>query len=290
MREDDSVKKFWVLMCAIAVLATLAILVKQTDTTPKPGEPAPLPQPTPPVELPKPVPPPAPQPEPAFAVTTKCEGKLWPVEWNALVDQAVDDYGSSLLKGELGAEATSICPRYKDLDRTARKHFWEQMVATIACPESSFSPTSKYHESFGVWSLGLMQMSYEDYPGHKRCDLRAAEGSKATADHPADGNAYEPKANLRCAVAVLDTQIEKGKNLFQDGKAYYWSTLNLNKNSTPGDPRGKDKTKAIWKRYYGGVQSFCGALPASLVAEAPPSADIEAAEPRAQALAPEARQ
>lgn len=286
-------KKWWISILVIVGLAALAVYVKQSEDHPRPPAPIPPPdvQPAPP--KPTPTPAPAPQPEPSFAVTTKCSSKAWPAEWSGIVDKAIDDYGKVLLTGDIGAEGMAICPRYNELDKAARKKVWSQLVATIACPESGFNPKSQYHESFGIWSLGLMQMSYEDYPRHARCDLRKADGSKATAEKPADGNAFEPNANLRCAVAVLDTQISKGLGIFQDGKPYYWSVLNKSTKSTPQDPRGKDKTKAIWKRYYAGVQSLCGPLPQSLAAEVAPTSDIEAPEPRGPQVGvstPEARQ
>lgn len=165
-------------------------------------------------------------PEPStYAKGVTCDGIPWKPEWNDIVAGALDDYGSHLLDGSLAKDQlTALCPKYFTATGAQKKAVWALIIASISCPESSFNPADKYHESFGVWSLGLLQLSYEDYPGHARCELRSDGKAKATSSTPATGNAYDPKANIRCGIAILDDGFAKGHKLFQP-TAWYWSTL-----------------------------------------------------------------
>lgn len=174
---------------------------------------------------PTPIPPPV---EPTyFAQDVRYDGKLWDPQYDMYVAEALDDYGSHLMSGVMAQkDITALCPGYFKASTNQRKAFWALFVASVAGPESGYSNTSKYLEGGTHWSLGLLQLSYEDYPGHKRCELRLAPGSKPTALKPADGNAYDPKINIRCGISIWDDQLVKGRGLFTPkGQGAYWSVL-----------------------------------------------------------------
>lgn len=233
------------------------ILMTGCVTVPQPGpkpEPTPAPSPVPP-PVPTP-PPPAPTPppvavQPPYAKNVIGEGrnpKLWKAEWNDFVAGALDDYGPDLMAGvNAKADIQTLCQDYFTLTEAQKKAVWALFVASVAYPESGYDPASAYMESFGVFSDGLLQVSYSDYPRHPKCELRRQPG---TTEAQNLGNAFDPKVNIRCGVAIMNTQVRTDKGLFQNGKSYYWSTLNK-------ALKGYPKVMQLWNRYRSQL-AFCG--------------------------------
>lgn len=216
-------------LIALIVAATLALIVMSRGHQEAPQPPAPSqPVPSAPSPAPLPSPPPAPPSDkPKYALGVRYDTHLWPVEWNDYVAEGLDAYGAHLMAGvSAQADIAKLCPGYFKATMAQKKAFWALFVASVAGPESGYSATSKFLEHGTLWSLGPLQLSYEDYPGHSRCELRKLPGSVPTAAKPADGNAYDPRINIRCGVSILDDQVVKGRGLFTPkGAGAYWSVL-----------------------------------------------------------------
>lgn len=220
-----------------SLIAVLSACVSTTG--PVPIAPSPTPAPAAPAEI------------PAFAKSVFYQGHAWDPKYDLYTSEALDDYGAHLLAGDLAKpDLVSLCPGYFRASIPQRKAVWALLVASIAGPESDYSLTSKMRESAGEWSLGLLQLSYEDYSGHKRCELRRAPGSVASATKPADGNAYDARINIRCGISILDDQVAAGAGIFvAPGHGAYWSTLYPPAN----------KVMVTWNKYSPQL-SFCGVV------------------------------
>lgn len=147
---------------------------------------------------------------PLYAKAVSCDGKPWPQDWNLIIGDALDKYGQHLLP----AQISLLCHGYSKASTEQRKAFWALFFAAVACRESGFDTKQVYHEPppLSVDSIGLLQLSYGDERGHRRCLI-----NKATQ------NITDPKINLACGVAILDDQLADGKGVFN--QASYWSTL-----------------------------------------------------------------
>lgn len=210
-----------------------------SPSTPAPsGPPAPSPVPAPP------------KPVTHFAEGVKCDTRLWLPEWNDIVAQALDDNGQALLLGDAAAaDIAALCPLYRLTLKEERKAFWALFLAAVACPESGFKLDSKMYEAFGTWSEGLLQLSYGDERGHKRCEIKKTGGDEHSRSNPATGNIQDARVNLRCGVAILDDQVAKRRMLFvPKGSGAYWSVL-----YPPAD-----KVMKTWTAYSGQL-AFCRA-------------------------------
>lgn len=291
-------KKIFSAFVLVALLGAIGFVTWTQHVPDKPApepipapEPLPTPEPQPdiqpappppPVQQPTPVPSPPAASKPPFVKGLACDIHKWLPEWDDIVAQAVDDYGPDLLDGtKVKDEIVGMCPGYFTASSPERHAFWALFVASVAKPESCYKPDDAYMESFGVYSDGLLQVSYSDYPRHPNCELRRKPG---TTEAQNLGNAFDPRPNLRCGVAILNTQVRTGKGLTQNGKSYYWSTLNKRFG-------GYVKVMAQFNKYVPQL-AFCG-KPKML---APMVAEIESIESMAalkkathSAMVPEAR-
>lgn len=101
----------------------------------------------------------------------------------------------------------------------------------IVNAESGFKKSSRYLESFGVYSIGLMQLSVSD-------EKRYFCGFKTEAD------VINPIRNLYCGVKVFNTLENKypNENFYEYGGRYF-STLRWNKFA-----KWEGKTQSGWER------------------------------------------
>jgi hypothetical protein len=100
-----------------------------------------------------------------------------------------------------------------------RIQFYTMLISSMARRESGFNPKEVYHESFGVDSIGLLQMSVSDNRTGG-CDFKTAS------------DVMDPEKNIRCAVAVLNKWVEHDGVLSEGdssanakGAARYWSVM-----------------------------------------------------------------
>ena len=64
-----------------------------------------------------------------------------------------------------------------------------RVFVEMAYWESKFDPAEAYHETFGLWSRGLFQLSYVD-------------GGRYGCDFTDEISVHDPKANIQCAVRI----------------------------------------------------------------------------------------
>lgn len=87
----------------------------------------------------------------------------------------------------------------------------------IVNAESGFKKSSRYLESFGVYSIGLMQLSVSD-------EKRYPCGFKTEV------NVLNPIQNLYCSVIIMNTLEKKYPDIsFYEAQGKYWSTLRWDK-------------------------------------------------------------
>lgn len=229
-------KQILMLSIAIAAILGLRTMLRPYDETKAPAVIIGTSQPSP--SLPLPLPPTA--PVRYFAKDVKCDSRVWEQDWNDDIAGALDEFGDRLMSGAYAtADVKKLCPSYFGLPDAQRKAFWALVIASVSCPESGYNPKEVYKEPppLNVESIGLMQLSYEDVQGHKRCEL---DKSKL--------NAYDPKINLRCAVVILDDEMKRLNALFSPYS--YWSTLQTDQ------PTKLAKTMAQFNKYKSQL-GFC---------------------------------
>jgi hypothetical protein len=213
----------------ICLALVLTACVMKGDPSTEPVEPTPAPKPQP---GPEPIPPPSHE-VPPYATGMTCGNRTWNPLWNDVIGEALDEFGQRLI----AAEISLLCPGYMTSSVPQKKAFWTLFVASVACPESGYNPDSHHDEPppLGYPSRGLLQLSYEDWPGHPRCELRREKA-----------NAYDPKTNLRCGVAILDDEMGRLGTIFHNKS--YWAVLRPN--------RKAHLTKAHYAKYKDKL-TFC---------------------------------
>jgi hypothetical protein len=131
------------------------------------------------------------------------------IAWTQAVQAVVR---RDLAKFEQARDLASFCPGYAQANKAQRETCWIRLVSAVTQLESDFNPASMYFESFGVWSVGLMQLSPGECP-----------------NAPTIATLKDPVQNLLCGTAKMATLIAKyGYVTTPDGvhgAAAYWSTL-----------------------------------------------------------------
>lgn len=160
----------------------------------------------------------APTPAPTQTPTTSAPSLGGPAAWSALSNtltwtQAVYSVVvRDLAKFEKAKDTEVFCPGYAQATQSQRETCWVRLVSGVTQLESDFDPLSMYFESFGVWSVGLMQLSAGECP-----------------NAPTIENLKDPIQNLLCGTAKMATLIAQyGYITTPDGRhgaAAYWSTL-----------------------------------------------------------------
>lgn len=145
------------------------------------------------------------------------EGPRWTELTRAAIDELAPD-----LPTVVPADIAAYCPRYAELDRSARRTFWIALLAALARHESSLDPDTDYKEDFTdstgrpVVSRGLLQLSRESANGY---GCKIADGRRL----------HDPAINLSCGVRILARWIDRDRVIADHvdgrwrGAARYWS-------------------------------------------------------------------
>lgn len=136
-------------------------------------------------------------------------------EWQ--YDKIIINNVSTQLLAAHPKDATLLCSKFASQNSTERKQFYADLFRSIAKYESGFNPRTRYLEKWGVYSEGLLQLSYGDETRHKPC---AIDKSK--------NNIFDPEVNLTCGLTIMHNQFRKLGLIFPE-KAYYWSVLTKRK-------------------------------------------------------------
>jgi hypothetical protein len=169
------------------------------------------------------------------------------VDFSQYAAFVIDHEGANLLNGmSQMTDSYAMCPKYRSLSREQKINFWVVFVSEVTRYESGFSPVSRYFESTfnyidsvtgeGVYSEGLLQLSYQDGKSYK-------EECGAVFDWKTDKNLsrtdprktiLNPLRNLYCGIRIMDRIVKKKKMILFDS-GHYWAVLK------PGGAYGKVK-------------------------------------------------
>ncbi|HEY3837910.1 MAG TPA: transglycosylase SLT domain-containing protein [Bryobacteraceae bacterium] len=114
----------------------------------------------------------------------------------------------------------SFISGYNGLAAPMQIKFWAEMLVAIARFESSWKSTDVFRESFGVNSVGLLQLSYQDQANYH-----------LTPTIPDENGLKDPILNLTWGVAIFsywlakDGVVASGSGSSSRGSARYWSTM-----------------------------------------------------------------
>jgi hypothetical protein len=140
------------------------------------------------------------------------ERRNWSMRLTSLV-------GQSKTKLDQG-NPNAFIAGYSGLSNPMQVKFWAEMLVAIAKFESAWKPTDVYHESFGVNSVGLLQLSFQDGANyHLTPPIGSEEGLK------------DPLLNLTWGAAIFsrwlarDKVVASGSGDASRGSARYWSTM-----------------------------------------------------------------
>lgn len=112
----------------------------------------------------------------------------------------------ALLKGS--DDLIRLCPGYRSLNIEGRQNVWVLIMNAMAFYESSCDKNSKAQGPNGSL-IGLLQLH------------RGKEQNYAPSCKKGDGNT--PQGTFRCALSMLNSQLERGENLFS--RKSYWDVL-----------------------------------------------------------------
>lgn len=143
--------------------------------------------------------------------------------WTRNAIMAVKSLGHNILT-VIPKDIDNYCPKYKDLEMSARVHFWAYLLSVMAKKESNFKPESTYKENFKdrkgsyITSRGLLQISIESGLGYK-CPFKTEQ------------DIHDPAKNLKCGVMILDRWVKQDKVIAGKvsnewrGGSRYWAVL-----------------------------------------------------------------
>jgi len=138
--------------------------------------------------------------------------------WSAELQGAVTAKQEDLEKGK----PEEFVAGYGTLAAEMKVKFWAELIVAMAKYESAWKPTTRFKEPapLNVWSIGLLQLSYED-AGHYPLEPLS----------PAAKSLEDPLVNLRCAVVILARllvrhgTVASSNGSTHKGGAAYWSVL-----------------------------------------------------------------
>lgn len=148
----------------------------------------------------------------------------------------VDHFGDQLIDGAHSLNgANSLCPKYKNLSRSARIEFWVHFVSAVTRFESGYKPNTRYHESTftyldsitgeQVYSEGLLQLSYQDGKSYKECaGVFNWNDDKLLSRTSLQKTIFDPMRNLYCGIRIMNRIIKSKKTLMFDS-GNYWAVL-----------------------------------------------------------------
>lgn len=178
----------------------------------------------------------------AFEVVGDYNGNLWKQNWTQFIYDSLEQ-NLGLLVNEINEDDLKIikCSNFNSFSKEERKMFWALFMSSVSHFESSFNPNERYYErSMGKYSEGLFQLSTSDSSYYSNCDIDSS-------------NILDPKENIKCAISILDVQIE-GSSRREAGRLFpesyfYWSVLT--RVST------KEKVQSFFKERVGELLPFC---------------------------------
>ena len=143
--------------------------------------------------------------------------------WTELAEAVVEE---TALAQSVPSDIEHFCPRYADLNQSARVRFWVGLLSAMVEHESDFDPATQFTESLiqdsqgrDVVSRGLLQLSVE-----------SARQDRYGCTIERELDLHEPAVNLTCGARILDAWVSRddaiaGTANKRLGGARYWSTL-----------------------------------------------------------------
>ncbi len=134
---------------------------------------------------------------------------------------AASQVSNTPLLGVALADGGRFSPQYSTFSPAARIQFWAQLIISIMKYESDYDPGNLYLEKFGVYSIGLLQVSYEDQANyHLNLNYSAA-------NHDLE----DPQKNMNLGIQIMaqlasrDNCISGQSDTTWKGLSAYWSTV-----------------------------------------------------------------
>jgi hypothetical protein len=185
--------------------------------------------------------------KPAWETSPNSKWSDYAADFSQYAAFVIDQEGSNLLKGMAQmTEGYAMCPKYASLSREQKINFWVVFVSEVTRYESGFSPVSRYFESTftyidsitgeGVYSEGLLQLSYQDGKSYKgECGAVFDWQTDRTLSRTDPRKTIlNPLRNLYCGIRIMDSIVKKKKMILFDS-GHYWAVLK------PGGKYGKVK-------------------------------------------------
>lgn len=153
--------------------------------------------------------------------------------WSDYTFDIIENETFALLDG--ADDMATFCPRYASATKEQKINFWGQLVAGMAKFESSWNPTTRYHETTmgtdpitkePVYSEGLLQLSYQDVQWEPRCEFNWSV-DKYLSRTDSRKTILDPYKNLRCGLIILERQLKKYHRITID-TGVYWAVIRLN--------------------------------------------------------------
>ncbi|SCM79725.1 hypothetical protein KL86PLE_90607 [uncultured Pleomorphomonas sp.] len=131
------------------------------------------------------------------------------------------------------ADIDTFCPGYAAASPAGRAHFWQELMTAMVSPESGYkTKTSYWEKGQDQYSLGLLQLSYNDKYSYRDASIPGCEFTT-------EAQVTDPDVNLQCAVKIMTKVVKKANVIGGDqsrltrGGANYWSTLRMTSDARP---------------------------------------------------------
>lgn len=153
-------------------------------------------------------------------------------QWSSFLYQMIDQ--ESLETLDYAEDIETFCPEYRKLSRQQKVNVWAQVIAGIARFESGYQPTCRYHEKTlgrdavtgqGVYSEGLLQLSYQDTRWYKGCGFDWKK-DRRLSQQDSQKTILNPYLNLQCGLRILTSQVKRTKRVLLE-KNVYWAVLKI---------------------------------------------------------------
>ena len=132
---------------------------------------------------------------------------------------------------------SSVCKNYATLSNSQKAEVLGVFVTGLAVAESGLNSFDRYKESFGVWSIGLFQTSYEDAANYGCPYSRKADSGRSQAQQ----SIYQTDAQVKCFIKIAT------KLMSQPEKFSYLRGLASRKGySSASKLNPTDKLSAYW--------------------------------------------
>lgn len=125
------------------------------------------------------------------------------------------------------ADIDVFCPGYVASNKEGRARFWQELLTAIVGPESGYmTKTTLWEVGQGQYSLGLLQLSYNDKNSYRDTGTPGCE-------FVTEAQVTNPDINLQCGVKIVTKLVKRAQAIGGDqarpkgGAAAYWSTLRM---------------------------------------------------------------